>query len=452
MSLPQDPLSRALRTFLQNQIAGADRLHFATLPQPVRSSQVTDRNGTFDQSQANELFSRDVADSVAILDGDVRQPRQGSFADLLRYGVIEAARFFSAPDRSEVAISRDRATFEAVLAEARERMEQAASLAPIPATFVPSRAIPGDWCDPANAEGWSRFTQTVSGGDQPKGNDPEAPLHLPNVTMPLIIRRFSPDLFKIIPRRFPLPFDPGNVDPIPDFPARAPFGIPHHGWSDWSALRHPTSIERFASLGPSNPLRGFDTLGLPLGSNFQGQWRVPTSPIPGVIEEPIVKIDDLKNATVKLLDTERAAVFDAHVIREGIEVAAVPRNSVDVTLEYMAVRIERPWIFQPLFTNTNWYVPDMRRGQVSRGEDDKTGIRDVAPEAFLVVRNVRIRADFSNADAKVLSEAFAIGPFGIDREATVVGGELTLPGMQIIAYIDADLPTIPSRSDPNLLV
>jgi hypothetical protein len=133
------------------------------------------------------------------------------------------------------------------------------------------------------------------------------------------------------------------------------------------------------------------------------------------------------------------------------------------SFDYTLVSIRRPWLTFSLLATKRWNLSNLyKKGQVSNGA--KTGqdnsIMPVLPTEMVVVRNVKISADWSKSDLDFMKQqtnaggGFSIGPFSIagnyanskSKEtfsAAWAGSTLIVPSVQIMGWIGQVLPFCP---------
>lgn len=139
-------------------------------------------------------------------------------------------------------------------------------------------------------------------------------------------------------------------------------------------------------------------------------------------------------------------------------------DSVEISAEIAKVDIQRQWFNDAFFRINGWYnnyVPTV--GSISNGKMDSTNKNNkipMYPVSFIVARNIKIKADFSDEDKTFLSQnvdaksSIGIGPFSISGgyshgnqdesfESAIAGGEITVPGMQIIGWVSRLIPISP---------
>jgi hypothetical protein len=137
-------------------------------------------------------------------------------------------------------------------------------------------------------------------------------------------------------------------------------------------------------------------------------------------------------------------------------------EQVTIEAELLTVTILRPWFNPLLLALDGWWVDGLKQGALSNGDvAAPKGIVPLIPTAFVVARNVTIKANFSAEDEKFVRDsvkaklAVGWGPFSIsgsyghessshEFESNIANGELRVPGLQLLAWIS----TVPPASPP----
>ncbi len=129
-----------------------------------------------------------------------------------------------------------------------------------------------------------------------------------------------------------------------------------------------------------------------------------------------------------------------------------------MTANIEVVRIYRPWYDPTLFQMQDWFVNGFQAGGISDGKGN--GVLPLVPTALIVARNFQLTGSFSEKDKSIIQSAVnggasvGWGPFQIGGSysnsssqekvnATFDGTTLTVPGMQVIGYVNAITPACP---------
>jgi hypothetical protein len=93
--------------------------------------------------------------------------------------------------------------------------------------------------------------------------------------------------------------------------------------------------------------------------------------------------------------------------------------------EYCLVRLQRRWLSEAAF--------------------------DLVPRAFIAVRNLTIRAQWSSGNTQAMLSSTGLGPFSLAGQTfDAASGTLACAGMLIIGWVCERQPLIPPQGDPAL--
>jgi hypothetical protein len=137
-------------------------------------------------------------------------------------------------------------------------------------------------------------------------------------------------------------------------------------------------------------------------------------------------------------------------------------NNVSINAKLTLVRVMRPWLNSLLFRTKGWWLKDQPMNGISNGSlnGNSNKMLPLMPTAFVVMSEVKISADFSSEDKKHIESATSgsasvgWGPFSIggsyshseshDKFAsTFDNGTISVPGMQIVAWVSEITPASP---------
>ena len=135
-----------------------------------------------------------------------------------------------------------------------------------------------------------------------------------------------------------------------------------------------------------------------------------------------------------------------------------PINSSQFTIDfsYSLVRIERDWLYEPLFDKAAlWYSLTNKAGDYSTGENSSanTGLLRCIPKAMIVIKDLNISAQWSDADKQSAASSYGFGCFNISSSPpiTTTNNQLTSPGIQVIGWICEVMPKLPLNDDPEMM-
>lgn len=140
--------------------------------------------------------------------------------------------------------------------------------------------------------------------------------------------------------------------------------------------------------------------------------------------------------------------------------SSTAKDSVEISAKICKVTVMRPWFTDSLFRLAKWTTDLCGTGGISNGKIDSSNrgnLLPMYPVAFVVAKDISIKADFTKEDRDIIEESYKTGvsvgwgPFAIggsygygNSEDTFhsefQNGELKVPGMQIIAWISRVVP------------
>ena len=175
----------------------------------------------------------------------------------------------------------------------------------------------------------------------------------------------------------------------------------------------------------------------------------------GLDSGTVVAVKSPLVARADLLVRHDLAVFHQLELAQAATPKKIETTEVSLTFEYCLVSFSRTWMSPTFLSSRGWFVPGFAAGEISTGSaggpESEDVLLEALPTAALVVRNLRITADFSREDTSVLRDAASFGPFSlIERDTKDISSSITCPGMQIVAWICEPLPKLPPASDPAL--
>lgn len=119
-----------------------------------------------------------------------------------------------------------------------------------------------------------------------------------------------------------------------------------------------------------------------------------------------------------------------------------------ISFKFCRVNIERPWFKLALLSTKNWWMFDTQQGEYSTGADDPNpGMFPLLTTSFIVIRDLKITANWSQEDRQNLGNATSFGFFDI-RDGSLNQNTLEVKGMQIIAWVSRVMPKLPPLSPP----
>lgn len=129
-------------------------------------------------------------------------------------------------------------------------------------------------------------------------------------------------------------------------------------------------------------------------------------------------------------------------------------SSLSIAFQYCLATVERPWLSQAFLVTRGWEVPGYHIGEFSSGTaDGNHGLFPALPVAAIVVKDLRISSNWSSAEAVMVQQAIALGPFSLaGRSFDAASSSVFNGGVQIIGWICQVMPLLPPGGDPPPVV
>ncbi|GJJ03259.1 hypothetical protein RugamoR64_37970 [Duganella rhizosphaerae] len=123
-------------------------------------------------------------------------------------------------------------------------------------------------------------------------------------------------------------------------------------------------------------------------------------------------------------------------------------DNFSISFRYCRVNIDRGWFKLALLKMKNWYMYGTKAGEYSNGSGlDNPGMFPLLPTSFIVIRDLKITANWSNDDRQNLGQATALGFFDI-RDSTLNQNTLEVKGLQVLCWLSTVMPQLPPASSP----
>ena len=135
-------------------------------------------------------------------------------------------------------------------------------------------------------------------------------------------------------------------------------------------------------------------------------------------------------------------------------------NNLSFEFSYKMVGIRRPWMSYHLLATKTWNLGNLSptRGGISNGTKNQRGTMwPLMPVSFVVAKGIKIKANWAKADLDMMKKELSaggvvgIGPFiiggGYEQshseqhwQSAFASGEIIVPGVQIIGWINSIVP------------
>ena len=288
------------------------------------------------------------------------------------------------------------------------------------AMFHPAYAAPRTWADAGGAAQWA--TVQVGGGARPPP--------LPPVLRPVLDRglakptwRFSGQSPPIVVRP-PPPAELAVASPSSALRRTAPGGEAEA--PPVLAARPPAAVQ--AARQATATLRP--------------QLAAPAAATPAPLASVLARRLD-----VLQLDPKAVPIRPPEEQAAGV-------SDLRATLQMLHIGFKRPWFDPTVLRLPGWSLGGIDRGFFSNGSADADpGLCPLVPTSMIAVRNVRMSGTWSAGDRAAAARAVAggkqaaFGPFTLATPGRVQGSfdgsTLSLPGVQVIAWICSRMPVLP---------
>ncbi len=153
---------------------------------------------------------------------------------------------------------------------------------------------------------------------------------------------------------------------------------------------------------------------------------------------------DLHGAATSKLDTAQKFLMKDLIdwLLPGKHVSAAT-DGFSVSFKFCRVNIDRPWLNLALLGTKNWTMLNTGLNEYSSGSADQNeGLFPLLPVSFIVIRDLKITANWSDDDRKTMAKSVSFGPFDL-KEYSLEKNTLEVKGLQILAWISKLMPPLP---------
>ncbi len=145
-------------------------------------------------------------------------------------------------------------------------------------------------------------------------------------------------------------------------------------------------------------------------------------------------------------------VLENHAVLAALLLPQVASNSDQFSLsfDYCLVSVSRPWLSANFLTHPGWYLPGETASSWCSGTYNTATQRFAyLPAKMLVIKSLKVNAQWSQEDRTRLQSVAGLGPFSL-LDYQFENDTLVAPGMQIIGWMCQVMPPCPPASDPHL--
>jgi hypothetical protein len=134
--------------------------------------------------------------------------------------------------------------------------------------------------------------------------------------------------------------------------------------------------------------------------------------------------------------------------------APVTASSLTIEAKFLVVTLTRPeWWSSVLIDAPGWYFAGQRAGAAVPGTLP-VGTQVGVPVSLILTCDVTISGTWSDDDRVAATNSTHLGPWLLPQNTQLSGtstaATLSIPGMQLVAGLYANLPLLPPCDDPTL--
>jgi hypothetical protein len=413
MALSLDSIYKPFNDFFTTRFATKEgettQFRFARLPHTfVDSDFQTPMNPDAGPSAAlaQQVFSEAV-DGIATLDDDGRRVSMGTsaFSDLYHDQILLPSKPFIPPAVTDATQRQDYLdNFIQINADAKLRWEnsKAASLeaGEIGNQYRPSTPSPATWWD-KNAAVWTHqsFQITAAAPSTTQPTKPNDQL----LRMKIDDAKFSSMLNARVAAKAPAPALSAKSGAM---------------------LRPAATMSRSPAMFASK-----------MSNVAVADREVMVDEMP-IKAKPSVSY----KAQLATLPFKQRAAFQYEVAQDA-PTQPVASTEVTISFDFCVVNVEREWLHDAFVNNRYWYIPGQGKGELSANNGRGA---PAIPEGFVAIKNLRIKAPWTEQDISNLSNSVQFGPFNFS--SNVVDGALCHDDIQIVAWKLRVLPDLPPNA------
>ena len=187
---------------------------------------------------------------------------------------------------------------------------------------------------------------------------------------------------------------------------------------------------------------------------------VEGSPPPGGANKGLLNrllVGRTLNASTALVQPSLAlkADFTRLVLTDPAATATKPTEFSNFTMafDYCVVQVHRFWFDMKLVNYAKlWYSLAQTENCYSNGAKDSSnrGTLKAIPKAFIIIKNLKINANWSANDLHDAQNSMGLGFFNLLHSSVDANNQLVNPSLQIIGWLCEVPPKIPLTNDPHL--
>jgi hypothetical protein len=410
------------------QAPGGAFLAFEPIGSPLTPDMFKLEGGDFDKGLVVEQFST-LANPIPVLQGtSIHAP-----------GLLTADGFYgSLLEQAQALPSADLGTFAQIKDNASKSYKQSVGFnRPLGgAEYHPAFPTPADFPLPSGTSAWASqdFKQTET--ESVSVPDPAAPHPVEAWGWRIAPTELLPALDTTEAVR--------EVTPANDFL----LGREHMTFASARVVRPALSQQALPSAAVSNVAFRTAAVGR-LGLMARAGMEPMATLTPEASFASVTAVAPTASAPTFQLSQSRVLSLQVQQLATLSTPKSVTSKSMELSFDYCLVTAIRPWMDTAFLTSKTWYIPGSKAGDVASGAGDGNKPLEVIPVAAIVVKNLTIKADWSQDDLSVVNSFTKFGPFSlVGREFHSDTATLNCAGMQIVGWVFEPMPMLPPNSDP----
>ncbi|ADG20853.1 hypothetical protein [Paraburkholderia atlantica] len=368
---------------------------------------LNDTDTTFNDALAAQLGSH-LADFVVTLSsdgaimprGDLSLTVQGAYQEL-----VKSSRYLSADPASL-------ASFMALQGETQRAFEEEKCTVDL-IDFWPVQFTPQHWFDGDDAQIWSIYSSLTSSPTAAPPSPP--PVKVADWKWSVISDEARPALVAL------------RADALRPLSRSAVDAPPVTNHAPLLATASPALLKETA---PSNLAlaRPLTTTGLQQNTNANGG---PQIKVINRVMRPVL-------------------INPSSLVATTLPQVSPTSDQFELSFDYCLVSLSRPWISGGFLTHAGWYVPGSAASSWSDGTYRLSPQRFAyLPVKMLVVRKLKIKAQWTQEDRLCVQNAASFGPFSL-LDAQFNDETLTSDGIQIVGWMCQVMPPMPPSGDSTV--
>lgn len=460
-----DNLSQKIKDFFLEQYKDLDTtdtfLSFEPIGCIINPDDYRDPITTeYNQVLANEEIS-EIVDHVPVID-EVFLPSLEQVSRQYQT-LVEGARFNSATisgeDKSDYL-----ATFGNIRNEALRTLEDAdrMSLESVGATYFPATTIPNTWYD-TESPIWSfkefsveniitEVPQTENGQPIKRVNLAWQKIAQAKLIANLGMESNQVNLSHLKPNLKGIDFNISPLKAIENLTVTSeiPAVKEEKNWLfSKGSLINPSLLAKFHISNFLTPIAVSDKTVIASESKKTGAFRNSVLSRTPLTYNTLIPDQKIKASLSLNRDLTNLIINDINLT----ETTPLDSQNFNMSFNYCVVQIQRPWFNTKMFNYSNlWYSIAAAEDFFSSGVKgpENQGCLRAIPKAFIIIKNLKIKASWSANDLNDAKESAGLGFFNLMNSKMNIENELINPSLQIIGWVCEATPKMPITNDPNL--